>query len=81
MRSIVTVAWSVCLSVGHNRAPCKTDAPIDIPFGLWTRVGQSKHKFSRIRPVALVCPHGRNLANTIEPFVYAAAMRPYVKLV
>jgi len=43
---------------------------IDLPFGLWTRVGRRKHKFSRIHQVAPMCPHGgaycRQLANTIE---------------
>jgi len=52
--------------------------PIDLPFGLWTRVGRRKHMFHRFRQVALMCPHGRahwrHLANTIEPVVYAAAM-------
>jgi len=47
--------------------------PIDLPFGLWTRVGRRKHKFSRIRQAAPMCPHGkahwRHLADTIEPFV------------
>ena len=44
--------------------------PIDLPFGLWTRVGRRKHKFSYIRQVAPICPHGRarwrHVANTIE---------------
>jgi len=43
--------------------------PIDLPFGLWTRVGRRKHKFSHIRQVAPMCPHGRahwrHRANTI----------------
>jgi len=33
------VAWSVCLPVEHNRKPHKTDKPIEVPFGIWTRVG------------------------------------------
>jgi len=32
--------------------------PIDLPFGLWTRVGRMKHTFNRIRQVAPMCPHG-----------------------
>jgi len=48
--------------------------PMDLPFGLWTRVGRRKHKFNHIRQVAPMCPHGRahwhHLANTIEPSVY-----------
>jgi len=51
--------------------------PIDLPFGLWTRVEGStsttKHKFSHIRQVVRMCPdrraHWHHLANTIEPFV------------
>jgi len=43
---------------------------MDLPFGLWTWVGQRKHNFNPIRQVAPVCPHGRahwrHLANTIE---------------
>jgi len=51
----------------------KMTQPIDLPFGLWTRVGRRKHKFNRIHQVAPLCPptraHWRNLANTIEPSV------------
>jgi len=47
--------------------------PIDLPFGLWTRVGRRKHKFNRIRQMAPMCSpmwaHWRHLANTIEPSV------------
>jgi len=47
--------------------------PIEMPFGLWTRVGRRKHKFNRIGQVAPTCPHGRarwrNLSNTIEPSI------------
>jgi len=38
--------------------------PVDLLLKLWTRAGQRKHKFNRVRQV-----HWRNLANTIEPFV------------
>jgi len=31
--------------------------PIDLLFGLWTRVGQRKHMFNRIHQVASMCPH------------------------
>jgi len=48
-------------------------ALIDVPFGLWTRVGRKKHKFSRIRQVAPMCPYGRtywrHLANIIKPSI------------
>jgi len=61
----------------------KTAEPIDLPFGLWTRVGRRKHKFNRIRQVASMCPHGRThfhqLPNTIEPSVCGGDV-PYVKL-
>jgi len=45
--------------------------PIDLAFGLWTRV--VKHKLSRIRQVAPMCPHGRahwrHVGKTIEQSV------------
>jgi len=51
----------------------KMAEPIDLPFGLWTRVDRGKHKFNRVRQVTPMCPRGRvhcrNLANTIELFV------------
>jgi len=47
----------------------KKAEPIDLQFGLWTRVGQRKHKFNRMSQVMPMCPHGmahwHNLANTI----------------
>ena len=44
MRSIVRdrVAWSVCLSVTLVR-PAKTAEPIEMPFGLKTRVGPENY--------------------------------------
>jgi len=46
---------------------------IDLPFGLWTRLGQTKHIFNGIRPVAPMCSHvrahWRNLANTTKPSI------------
>jgi len=51
----------------------KTAELIEMPFGLWTRVGPRKHKFNRIRQVAPMCPHGkahwRHMANKIESSV------------
>ena len=51
----------------------ETAEPIDLPFGLRTRVGRRKHEFNHIRQVAPTCLHGRahwrHLANTIEPSV------------
>jgi len=45
MRPIATdgVAWSVCLSVCHDREPAKPAEPIDVPFLIWTRVGPRQH--------------------------------------
>jgi len=54
----------VCLSVGLSvtvESPAKTTEPIEMPFGLWTRVGPSKH----IRRGA----HWHHLANNIEPSI------------
>ena len=38
----IDVSWSVCmyvrLSVGHNREQYRKDEPIDVLFGVWTRV-------------------------------------------
>jgi len=30
---------------------------IDLPFGLWTRVGRRKYKFNRIRQVVFIVGH------------------------
>jgi len=48
MRPIITdrVACTVCPSVGISFtlvSPAKTAGPIEMPFGLWTRVGPKKH--------------------------------------
>ena len=58
----------------HSDVNCaKTAEPIDLPFGLWTRVGLRKHKFNRIRQAAPMCCYGlvhwHHLANTTEPSV------------
>ena len=34
------VAWSVYLSVYNDREPCKRAEPVEMPFGMWTLVGQ-----------------------------------------
>ena len=59
---------SHCKLLGHSAVTCtKTAQPIvvscaetaesiDLPFGLWTRVGQRKHKSNRIRQVAPIYP-------------------------
>ena len=48
----------------------ETAEPIDLPFGLWTRVGPKEVKFNRNRQVVPMCPHGRadwrHLANMTE---------------
>jgi len=38
----------------------RTAEPIEMPFGIWTRVGPRKHVLGG-------CAHLRNLANTTEP--------------
>jgi len=53
VRSIVTnpvacsvgrsVGMSVCRSACHTSEPCKTAAPIEMPFGLRTWVGPGNH--------------------------------------
>ena len=68
MWSIVTdgVAWSVCRSVCRSVtivSPAKTAEAIEMPFGLWTRVGPGKHVLDG-------GAHWLHLANTIEPSVY-----------
>jgi len=62
--------------------------PIDLLFGLWSRVGRKKHSFNRIRHVAPMCHHGRahwrHLANTIKPSVCGGdikLLRPLVVIV
>jgi len=60
MRPTITnrVAWFVgsyvCLSVGHTSEPCKTAAPIEMPFGLRTRVGTGNHILDGVQ-----IPHGK----------------------
>jgi len=58
----------------HTAVSCAKMAElIDLPFGLYTQVGERKHKCNCIFQVAPMCPHGRvhwrHLANTIDPFV------------
>jgi len=58
----------------------KTAEPIDLPFGLWTRVGPRKHKFNRVRRHALMGGHIGAIWRIRLNHSSAAAMRPYVKL-
>jgi len=46
--------------------------PIDMPFGLWIRVGPRKLVLDG-------CAHWRNLANMVEPSM-CDGMRPFVNL-
>jgi len=41
----------------------KTAEPIEMLFGIWTRVGPMKHVLDG-------CPHQRHLTCTIEPSVF-----------
>jgi len=64
MRPIVTdrVAWSVGLSV-TIMSPAKTPEPIEMQFGLWTRVGSGKYALGARGA------HWHHLINTTEPSV------------
>jgi len=45
-RQSTGVAWSIGLFVGLSVtivSPAKTDEPMEMPFGLWTRVGPRNH--------------------------------------
>ena len=59
MRPIVADRLSVCLSVTIV-SPAKTAEPIEMPFGVWTRVGARKHVLDG-------GAHWRHLANMTEP--------------
>ena len=51
---------SVVLSVSVRIvSPARTAEPIEMPFGMWTRVGRMKHVLDG-------GAHWRNLANTIQ---------------
>jgi len=56
-----------CLGMPNDTAVscAKMAELIDLPFGLWTRVGRRKHKFNHICKTAPMCPHGR--ANRLQP--------------
>jgi len=51
----------------------KTAEAVEMLFGIWTRVASRKHALGE-------SAHWRHLANTIEPSMCAAAMRPVLKL-
>ena len=47
----------VIVNIGLSAVSCaRVVEPINWRFGLWTRVGQRKHKFNHIHQVASVCP-------------------------
>jgi len=51
-----------CKVQGPSAVSCAEMAePIDLAFGLWTRVGGKKHKFSDIRQVAPMCHMGGHI--------------------
>jgi len=63
----------------HCKVSCaKTAEPIDLPFGLWTQVGRSKHKFNSI---CQVVPMNRASAAAMRPmlncFDYLLLWPPY----
>jgi len=71
--------WRQCARRHSAVSSAEMAEPSDLPFGLWTRVGQRNRKFSCIRQVVPLCSHGRahwrHLANAVEPSVcsgYAA---------
>ena len=51
MRPMATelVAWSVCVfvCVRNGEESCKTAEPIEMPFGMWVRMGPSNHVLDR----------------------------------
>jgi len=68
-----------CKVQGLTAVSCAKPAePTDLPFGLWTRVNQRKHKFNHIRQVVPMfrttlcrelCKKRLNRSNTTEPSV------------
>ena len=44
----------------------KMAGQIGLTFGLWTRLGRSKHKLNRIREAAPVCPHRKEHWRTVH---------------
>ena len=86
--------WDVAILMGKGASHCKvqrhsavicakTAEPIDVPFGLWTRIGRKKYKFNRIRQVALCARMGWHSDTTWRIRLdspSAAAMQLYVNL-
>jgi len=45
----------------HSDVSCaKVAEPIDLPFGLWTRMGRREHKLKRSRQVAPICGYTKS---------------------
>jgi len=97
MRPIVTdrVVWSVALSVGLSVtlvSPAKTAESMEIPFGLWARMGRRNNVLDRspevLSDVAMatifwLSIYGVHIFATWRirlNRLCAAAMRPYIKL-
>jgi len=86
MGPVVTdgVVWSVSLSVTIVN-PAKTPEPIEMPFGLWTRVGPVNHVLDgvQIPPWEGAVLRGRTVVKLQVyeiPSMCPAAMRRVVKL-
>jgi len=63
------VGQSVCLFVGHDREPCKTAEPIEMPFGGWLMWAQgTTYSMGSSSDKSIRCCDG-----------WRAAMRPFVK--
>jgi len=61
----------------HSDVNCaKTAEPIEMPFGLWTRVSTKRHKFNRIRKVAPTyrIRLNRPSATAIQPYRIVSAL-------
>jgi len=69
--TLLLQTWSVCLSDYLSVtivSSAKTAETMEMPFGLWTRVGQNRSE------------HCRNPTNTIEPSMCAGDVALYVRL-
>jgi len=61
----------------HYAVSCaKMAEPIDLPFGLWTRVGRKKHKFNRIRQA----PSKKGTAPHFSAHIYCGQTAGWIKM-
>ena len=76
-----SASLSVCLSVTLV-SPAKTAEPIEMSFGLWTRVGPRNRVLDgvQIPPCEGAILRGQPIVKYWEYRPCAAAMRPFVKL-